>query len=224
MSGQHYIPGGDAGFDVLFGRIVNYVDQKCDSTPPEWNHITQAARQELHDVRNAWTAAYEQTKVPHTPVQTAEKNRSRKSSETMLREFVNRFLRYEPVSNEDRDNMGIPNKKNSHSPISVPTTSPQIIVDTGTRRRLIIYYKDENSTRRGKPKGVHGIEVRWAILDHPPESIKELINSSFDTNPPLTLEFDEQDRGKHVYMSGCWEIGREGKKGPPGAIVEAVIP
>jgi hypothetical protein len=50
------------------------------------------------------------------------------------------------------------------------------------------------------------------------------VNSAFDTNPPLILEFDEQDRGKHVYMAGCWEIEREGEKGPYGAIVEAVIP
>jgi hypothetical protein len=88
----------------------------------------------------------------------------------------------------------------------------------------IIYYKDEKSGRRGKPVGVHGIEVRWAVMDRPPASIKELTNSSFDTNPPLTLEFDEQDRGKRVYMSGCWEIEWEGEKGPPGAIVDAMIP
>ncbi|MDR2418412.1 MAG: hypothetical protein LBD79_05110 [Treponema sp.] len=218
------VPSGDAAFGVFFENIVNYVNQKTSGTPPAWSHIPQAESDKLKDAKNAWIAAYEQTKVPHTPVQTAEKNRVRKSSETFLREFINRFLRYAPVSNEDRDNMGIHNKKDRRSSVTVPTTSPQLTVDTGTRCRLIIYYKDEKSTRRGKPAGVHGIEVRWAILDHLPESIKELTNSAFDTNPPLTLEFDEQDRGKRVYMSGCWEIEREGEKGPPGAIVEAVIP
>jgi hypothetical protein len=120
--------------------------------------------------------------------------------------------------------MGIPNHKSTHSPVVVPDTSPRLTIDTGTRRRIIVYYRDETSTRRGKPKGVHGIEVRWAILDHYPVSEKELIHSSFDTNPPLTLEFDEADRGKHIYLMGLWEIEREGEKGPPGAIEEAVIP
>ncbi|MDR1326143.1 MAG: hypothetical protein LBK00_08930 [Treponema sp.] len=218
------LPSSDVEFDVFFGNIVNFVDQKCDATPPVWNHIVQASRQELRGAYDAWTAAYKPTKVPHSPVQTAEKNRVRQSSETVLREFINRFLRYDPVTNEDRDNMAIHNKKSTHSPIAVPTTSPQLIIDTSTIRRLIIYYKDEKSGRRGKPDGVHGLEVCWAILDHPPMSIEELIHSAFDTKSPLILEFDEQDRGKRVYMVGCWEIAREGEKGPFSAIVEAIIP
>jgi hypothetical protein len=68
------------------------------------------------------------------------------------------------------------------------------------------------------------VEIRWAVLDHYPASDKELINSSFDTKQPLTLEFDEGDRGKHIYLCGRWEINREGEKGPFGAIDEAVIP
>jgi hypothetical protein len=71
---------------------------------------------------------------------------------------------------------------------------------------------------------VHGIEVRWAILDHPPTGINELINSAFDTKSPLILEFNEEDRGKRVYMVGRWEIEREGIKGDFGEIVPAIIP
>jgi hypothetical protein len=168
--------------------------------------------------------AYEATKIPHTPVQTAEKNRVRKVSKDLLREFIDRFLRHPPVTDEDRDNMGIRNKKKTHTPVVVPDTSPQLFPDTSVRRRVSVGYKDEHSTRRGKPKGVHGIEIKWEILDHPPTSLKELTHSSFDTRSPLVLDFDEADRGKHVYMAGCWEIEREGEKGPFGAIEEVIIP
>jgi hypothetical protein len=219
-----YIPGSDPLFDTFYKNIVYYVGAKTTSTPPEWTHIPQESFQGLATDFGAWTAAFDAFKLPHTMVQTAEKNRVRKVCKLHLREFVNRFLRYPPVTDEDRDNMGIPNRKGSRAPVKVPTTSPLLIIDTGTRGRIIIYYKDEHSKRRGKPKGVHGIEVRWAVLDHPPKSMDELIHSSFDTNPPLTLVFDEKDRGKHIYLSGCWEIEREGEKGPPSAIVEAVIP
>jgi hypothetical protein len=221
---ENYIPGPDGKFDEFLKVIVNYVDLKTGGNKPEWNHIPPDALEEFHGAWNDWSAAYEPTKVPHTPVQTAEKRRVRKRTEKTLRTFVNRFLRYPPVTDEDRDNMGIPNKKGKGSRVQVPDTSPLLIVDTSTRRRIRIFYKDEKSLRRGKPKGVHGIEVRWEILDHPPESIKELTQSGFDTNPPLTLNFDEMDRGKHVYMSGSWEIEREGEKGPPGPIIEVVIP
>jgi hypothetical protein len=120
--------------------------------------------------------------------------------------------------------MGIHNRKTTRSPVVVPDTSPRLLIDMGIRRRIIVYYRDETSTRRGKPTGVHGIEVKWAILDHYPVSDKELIHSSFDTSQPLTLVFDEADRGKHIYLMGLWEIEREGEKGPPGAIEEAIIP
>jgi hypothetical protein len=219
-----YIPGPDSEFDKFYKNVADTVDEKTGGNKPEWTHIPPEARSDFHAIRDAWTAAYEPTKVPHTPTQTAEKKRARDTSEKSLREFVNRFLRYDPVTNADRDNMGIPNKKGKGSPVQVPETSPLLIIDTGTRRRIRIFYKDEKSARRGKPKGVHGIEVRWEVMDRPPESINELTHSSFDTNPPLTLSFDEKDRGRHIYMSGSWEIEREGEKGPPGPIVEAVIP
>jgi hypothetical protein len=219
-----YMPGGDSEFDKFSKNIVYYVSMKTSGTPPAWDHIPPAAVQGLQTGYAAWNAAYEPTKAPHTPVQTAEKNRVRKVFQKNLREFVNQFLRYPPVTNEDRDNMGIPNKKDKGGPVQVPDTSPLLIINTGTRRRIIIGYKDEKSGRRGKPKGVHGIAVNWAILDHPPESIDELNNFAFDTNPPLTLSFDESQRGKHIYMAAAWEIEREGEKGPYSAIVEAVIP
>jgi hypothetical protein len=133
-------------------------------------------------------------------VDTEEKKRLHKAALPVIESFVNEFVRYSSkVTDEDIANMGM-------------------------RRRISIYYKDEGSEHRGKPKNVHGIEIRWAILDHYPTSEKELVNSSFDTNSPLVLDFDESDRGKHLYMYGRWEIEREGEKGPPGAIVDAIIP
>jgi hypothetical protein len=219
-----YIPSKDADFDIWFSGMYQYVSQKCAGQPPAWNHIPPAALTNLGELHTAWKTAYGATFGPHTKVETEAKNHAKDAAVAALRPFVNQYLRYPPVTDEDRTAMGIPNRKSSHSPVQVPVTSPRLRVDTGTRRRIIVYYQDETSTRRGKPKGVHGIEIRWAILDHYPVSDKELIHSSFDTNPPLTLEFDEADRGKHIYLVGLWEIEREGEKGPPGAIEEAIIP
>jgi hypothetical protein len=152
------------------------------------------------------------------------KNEAKKAVKKLMQDFANTSIRYNKHMTEaDREHYGI-YASDSPSPIQVPKTSPRLIIDTGTRRRIIIYYKDEKSSRRGKPKGVHGIEVRWAILDHPPKDVSELIHSSFDTRAPLILEFEEHDRGKKIYLCGSWEIEREGLKGPPGAIEEAIIP
>jgi hypothetical protein len=72
------------------------------------------------------------------------------------------------------------------------------------------------ATTGGKPHNVHGIEVLSAALDHYPTSVSELTESSFDTNPPLFLEFDKSQRGQKIYLAGRWEIMRDGEKGRSG--------
>jgi hypothetical protein len=220
-----YIPSKDAAFDAFFSNIVSYVLARVLAAPPVWTHIPKAAAEGLAAEYSAWHEAYEAVLAPHTAVQTAEKTRRRAVSQKALETFVNRFLRYDPaVTNADRDAMGIPNTKKTHTRIEPPPTRPVLIIDTSIQSRIIIHYRDEGSARRGKPPKVHGIEVRWAILDHAPADREEIVHSAFDTRSPLTLQFDEHDRGKRLYLYGQWEIEREGEKGPPGVIVDAVIP
>jgi hypothetical protein len=106
----------------------------------------------------------------------------------------------------------------------VPATVPLLVAKAGHIRQVLVDYKDSASEKRGKPPKVHGIEIRWAILEHPPADENELTNSAFDTRSPFSLTFDEKDRGKTVYFAGRWEINREGEKGDFSAIVSAVIP
>jgi hypothetical protein len=223
MAQKHdYVPSRDADFDHWFENLKNYVVSK--TSMGMWNQIPPDKVTALTAGYAAWHGAYETTLSPHTKVDTEAKNEAKGAAITIIRPLVNQYLRFDPVTNEDRTAMGIPNPSGGRAPVPVPTTSPQLSIDTGTRRRLIIRYKDEKSDRRGKPPGVHGIEIRWAILDHPPADIKELTNSAFDTKPPLVLEFEEHQRGQRVYMCGAWEIGREGEKGPYGNIEDAIIP
>ncbi|MDR0754310.1 MAG: hypothetical protein LBF04_02865, partial [Prevotellaceae bacterium] len=70
----------------------------------------------------------------------------------------------------------------------------------------------------------HGAEIRWQVFDTQQEvHLDELINSSFDTNSPLTLEFNDRQRGKVLYFALRWENTR-GEKGPFGPILNAIIP
>jgi hypothetical protein len=41
----------------------------------------------------------------------------------------------------------------------------------------------------GPPENVHAIKVCYAILDHEPKSVAELIHVATDTRPPLILTF-----------------------------------
>jgi hypothetical protein len=161
--------------------------------------------QPLGSLLTAYTIALETALEPnHGKVDVLAKNEARDALEKQIRIYVKAYIINNPaVSDPERESLGLPIHKTTHTPVSVPTTAPQLFIDTGTRRRLVVAYRDEGSTRRGKPQGVHGIEVKWAILDAPPADIALLINSSFDTKPPLNLDFEEHDRKKKCFSAGA---------------------
>ncbi|MDR3235698.1 MAG: hypothetical protein LBT48_03095, partial [Prevotellaceae bacterium] len=102
------------------------------------------------------------------------------------------------------------------------TTMPFFEIDSSVIRRLIIHFFDQD-TKKAKPAGVHGAEIRWAIRDEPVVDVEDLTNSSFDTRTPFTLEFKGHERGQTVYFCLCWE-NTTGEKGPWSEIVGAIIP
>jgi hypothetical protein len=220
MPSSDYIPSGDAAFLEWEKNLLSYVGQKFT----QWNIPTPQTT--LVPLAAAFEAAFEACQNPNRgKLDTQKKNEARKSLEKELRIYNKAYLLYNPaVTDDDRTAMGLPIHKGGRSPVQPPKTSPQLLPDTSTRRIIKVYYKDEGATRRGKPAGVHGIEIKWAKLKEPPTDISELVNSAFDTNPPLELHFEEHERGEKVFMCGLWEIQREGEKGPPGGIEEVIIP
>jgi hypothetical protein len=167
-----------------------------------------------------WKDDTQRTKLIIERLKTAESN-----FRLHYRKLYTGFLKDSPlVSDEDLVGMGLPPRTTGRTPAPVATTYPDFDVDSGTIRRLIINFYDQGEKKsKAKPNGQHGAEIRWAILDAPPTSINDLVNSSFDTHTPFTLEFDENQRGKTVYICLRWENTR-GEKGPWSEIVSAIIP
>jgi hypothetical protein len=225
MSGKSYIPSNDAEFDHWFENLYNFSASKMTGGNPEWTHIPLSELDLLWDAFKAWRAAYEPTLKPHTPAETLAKDEARKAALAVIRPFVGQWLMWKQVTDEERDRAGVHNKKERRPAIPVPATVPELEPKAGVPRQIVIPYRDKGSSRRGKPKDVHGIEVRWELMDHPPVNIKdELTQSSFDTRSPLILTFEESDRGKRIYMAGRWEIERKGLKGKFGDIVTTIVP
>jgi hypothetical protein len=217
------IPKKDGEFDDFFRNIVNTVDQKTGGNKPEWNHIPPDAREELHNAWDAWTAAYEKTKVPHTPTDTAEKNRIRDISKKTLRTFINRFLRYPPVTAQERADMGIPEHDTIRTTIGIPQTRPEFSIVVKDIRRLAIPFKDQGSASKARPYGLSGAVVRWAVLDKPPADPRALTNSHLATRTPYIVNFTEEERGRTVYIALQWQ-NEKGDVGGFSEIQSAVIP
>jgi hypothetical protein len=152
-----YIPGKDADFDKWLAFLIRYVSEKCGGSPPAWNHIPPEVRSALETAYTAWKAAYEKTIGPHTKVDTEAKNDAKGAVKAVVQPFVAQYLRFSPVTNEDRTAMGIPNRDPHPTPIKPPEVGPSFsIVQLGPGTLSIIYRNGDKGRKGSKPAGVEG--------------------------------------------------------------------
>jgi hypothetical protein len=145
----------------------------------------------------AWTAYQQDDSSRNRLV----KDETLEAAGTLMRDFANSSIRYnKKMKEEDKRYYGIHTPDPTPTPVPKPETYPEADVDTSIIRQVRIHFWDSETKKRGKPYGVHGAEIRWAILDHTPVSVKELVNSDFDTATPFTLVFDESQRGQRLYL------------------------
>jgi hypothetical protein len=176
---------------------------------------------------SAYLAAYVlwNDEVNRTPGITDDFEDAEKALKPEYRQLYTAFFKTNPlVTNHDLRAMAFPERgSGERHPSPVATDYPGFKILTNMIRRLIVAFFDNANEERAKPAGQHGAEIRWAILDAPPAHIDDLVHSAFDTHSPLTLAFDDDQRGKTVYFALCWENTR-GEKGPYSPFMSAIIP
>jgi hypothetical protein len=216
----NFVPKNDRKFLEWLTLVVNYLKNKFGA----WN-IPESTQQHVEQLLANFAAALIAYENPQTktPIALTAKKETRKAAESGIRALLKGFVTYSPfVTDEDRTAMELPIHKTTRTTAPVPTSPPFFETDTSVLRRITIHFFDQN-TKKAKPAGVHGAEIRWAILDAPAVDVEDLTNSSFDTRTPFTLEFKGHERGKVLYFCLCWE-NTTGKKGPWSEIASAIIP
>jgi hypothetical protein len=214
-----YLPRPDAEFEQFFGNIAGYVKDNA----VRWGHIPQNDIDALEDQFSQWKAAYGKTLVPHIPQLTSEKNRVRASTERALRLFVNRFLRYEPVTDLDRGKMGIPARDRTRTPHVEVTEVVEFELKLRNIREVLVNFRVKGQSRMAKPAHYDGALIVWDVLDAPPKTIGALTRHTMASRTPHALEFDEKERGRTVYIALSWQNERA-RIGPWSEIQSAVIP
>ena len=150
---NHYIPSRDADFDTWFNNLVEYVLARVLAGTPVWPHIPAAEAEALANAYTAWHTAYVSTQKPHTAVDTEAKNDAKKAALKVIRPFVNRYLRYPPVTDEDRTAMAIPNHDTHPTPVPPPEDVPEVAVSTPLPRVLRFRFRRLGAKRWGKHSG-----------------------------------------------------------------------
>jgi hypothetical protein len=206
-------------FDWVNNVLMSYVSAHY----AEWNITSIDALVALFDAFNARYLTAENP-TTRTPAAVKAFQNARSEFENELRKFIKSHITYNPlVTDEDRVNMHLPIHDSKPTPVQPPNSYPDFEVDSSIIRRLTLNFRDSGSTSKAKPRGVHGAEIRWSILDTPPELVDDIAGSAFTTRTPYTMEFTEVQRGKSVYFCMRWETG-SGQKGPWSEIVKAIIP
>ncbi|MDR1484044.1 MAG: hypothetical protein LBT09_04385 [Planctomycetaceae bacterium] len=222
MTVRDFIPTKDDEFRIWTNNFMSYLMQIQGQIQFPPNTYQELSVLHTDFVNKLQIAEAESTR---TKLTIEAKTEARELLESSLRAAIREYLTYNHLLTDvDRDGLGLPIHKTTHTPSPVATTYPDYEIDTSVIRRLTIHFKDQGSTKsKAKPPGQHGAEIRWAISDTPIVNVSDLKNSSFDTKTPFTLEFEGEDRGKTVYFCLCWENTR-GEKGPWSEIISAIIP
>jgi hypothetical protein len=152
------------------------------------------------------------------------KNEEKDALMEALRGFIKAYLTYNPVvSDANEESMGLPLHDGTRTSVPPPTTIPELELDSSVIRQISVHFRDAGNDKRGKPAHIHGVELRWTLLDNPPHSVEDLAKFAFDTASPYTFKFDELERGEALYICLRWENSK-GHKGPWGEIYKAIIP
>ncbi|MDR0982945.1 MAG: hypothetical protein LBM07_06895, partial [Culturomica sp.] len=217
-----FIPRPDAQFNIWQSVVVNSVEKNAELWLIPADVVTDVAA-----LRAKWEAAYSVVENPTTKTSVAvqAKNSARNEYEKQLRILLKSYITYNPkVSDEDKMAMGLPLHKTTRTPVPVPDTVPDVTeIDRNMIRCITLSFRDSGSDHRAKPAGVQGAVVKWIVSDTPPTSIKVFTNSLLDTKSPITLEFEEEQRGKVVYFALAWQ-NTKGEMGHFGEIQSSIVP
>jgi hypothetical protein len=225
MAANHdYIPPRDADFDGWFLNLKNYVTTKTTGTPPAWTHIPADKVTTLTARYDAWHSAYEATVAPHTSVQTEAKNDQRKEAEAFVRPFVAQYLKFDPVTNEDRTAMNLHNRDSVPSAIGVPATRPVItdLKPLGGFQVEIRFQDEATPDSRAIPYGCNGCLLNFTVAATRITDYAALTSTKLMTRSPWTLGLTPDEEGKFLSCAVRYQ-NEKGELGPWGEVQHTVV-
>jgi len=210
-SKKNYVPRNNADFNNWFSNMIQYVEQKTSGRPPEWDHILKREEDALNAAYGDWEVHYTPTLKPHTSDVTDARNEARSRAEKVIRQFVQRNLYCEPVTNADRIYLALPVRDIIRSGHTVVNEEVEWHFEIRGIRQVHGHFKVFGSPGKAKPEQYNCVvayEVRDASEPPPqrPEDLTRRVNAS---RTPVTITFDETERGKKVYMAMAWQNDRK---------------
>jgi hypothetical protein len=216
MSNYDFVPTSDADFNLWQSSLQTLAQANATL----WG-ILAADLAALVLQQTSWTTAFAKAsnKQNRTSADVQAKDDSRRVYEKGIRNFVAQWLAHNPkVTDSDRQRMGLTIKSTTHTPVSVPSTSPLGTIDFSVRLQHSISFVDEtNSASKAKPDGVHGCEV-WSKL----ADAADFSYLAVCTRSPYVINYNTADANKTVSYRLRW-VNTRGQQGPWSSVVSATV-
>jgi hypothetical protein len=196
----------------------------CTAKQTYWN-IPGTALTGLTTLRDTAVTALETAKneTTRTPVATAQCKEAFDTLIAFMRDFKRRYFLSPPLLNSDYISLGL----KIPDPIPTPSGPPtaQVTVETYLLGRhelgvRIIYVVGSPADPANK-----GFRIWYSVVgqgETPPANPDDLRKSFYTKRKKDVIEFEFGDSGKTAYFAV--QIENEGKKGPWGPLVQALIP
>ena len=214
-----YVPRNAAQFAAWLLHMLEYINLHKTT----WGHIPQAVIDGMWDLYDAFKEAFELTTGPHSPAQTLDRNEKQAAATKGARGLTNQYLRFAPVTNVDRLEMGIPNHDTIRTNHTEVNELVEFLVNPGTIRQVTVDFWVKGADNKAKPAGYDGAVIIWEVLDEPPADYSALVHHALASRTPYRLHFDESERRKQVYVAMAWQNAR-GIMGEYSEIKSVYIP
>jgi hypothetical protein len=210
---KDFIPSSDAEFDGWLANLTEYVNTMVNAGT--WTHIPSDKVTALNKHNDGWHAAYVKTLGPHSSVDTEAKNDAKKAADAFVRQFIQQYLKYDPVTNEDRTAMNLHNRDTKRTPIGVPKTRALItdLRPLGGFQTEIRFQDEAAPDRKAIPYGMNGCLLNFTWGPEKVTDYAHIKETRLMTRSPYTLSLPPEAEGKFLSCFARWqnETGDLGK-------------
>jgi len=218
---KDYVPKNVLQFIAFLKCIIHYVD----TNKTAWNHISAEAVAKLKKLLNDLEVALELATTQRTPAHILARKIAQSDATKEIRQFVNQYLRFNPVTDVDRVEMGIPVRDTIPTPVQDPVGQAEAILSYPGRTQLMLNVQHVSGTTHDN-RADYGYRIYYGVYDHdhtPPHTGKDLHESKFTRKKRNLFTFQPEDSGKTAYFCIRYENSK-GAAGPWGPLCSAIIP
>jgi len=128
-----------------------------------------------------------------------------------------------PLAPPDFVLLGMREPDLTHTPHIEVTEAVELELSLRNIREVLVEFKVKGAANKAKPAGYDGAVIVWDVLDAPPANPNDLTRHTMASRTPHALIFDQEERGKTVYVCAAWQNER-GNIGLWSDILSGIVP